>query len=88
MDKISKHNRDHVGHSISDSQHEYLSNISHSLKTPITCILGLVYQLKQGQLTSEQSKHIGNLEEVTNTLLFNINSLLEDLSHGRQSIKE
>ena len=88
MDKISKHNRDHVGHSISDSQHEYLSNISHALKTPITCILGLIYQLQKTELTSEQSKHLKILEEITNTLLFNINSLLEDLSHGRQSIQE
>lgn len=55
---------------------ELISNVSHDLKTPITCIKNYVYLLKDENLTQEQrNQYIQNLEQYTNRLT----SLIEDL---------
>lgn len=55
---------------------ELISNVSHDLKTPITCIKNYVYLLKDENLSQEQrQQYIQNLEQYTNRLT----SLIEDL---------
>lgn len=55
---------------------ELISNVSHDLKTPITCIKNYVYLLKDENLNQEQrNQYIQSLEQYTNCLT----SLIEDL---------
>lgn len=55
---------------------ELISNVSHDLKTPITCIKNYVYLLKDENLNQEQrNQYIQSLEQYTNRLT----SLIEDL---------
>lgn len=55
---------------------ELISNVSHDLKTPITCIKNYVYLLKNENLEQEKrNEYIDNLESYTNRLT----TLIEDL---------
>ncbi|MCI5774637.1 MAG: HAMP domain-containing histidine kinase [Erysipelotrichaceae bacterium] len=54
---------------------ELISNVSHDLKTPLTCIKNYVYLLKEEQDTQKQQEYVQNLEQYTNRL----NNLIEDL---------
>lgn len=55
---------------------ELISNVSHDLKTPITCIKNYVYLLKDENIDQDtRNQYIHNLEQYTNRLT----SLIEDL---------
>lgn len=55
---------------------ELISNVSHDLKTPITCIKNYVYLLKEENLDQETRKqYLHSLEQYTNRLT----TLIEDL---------
>lgn len=55
---------------------ELISNVSHDLKTPLTCIKNYVYLLKDDNLDKEKrEEYIKNLEQYTNRLT----TLIEDL---------
>lgn len=54
---------------------ELISNVSHDLKTPLTCIKNYVYLLKEEKDPLKQEEYIKDLEQYTNRL----NILIEDL---------
>lgn len=57
---------------------ELISNVSHDLKTPITCIKNYVYLLEEDNLDEETRKdYIQNLKQYTNRLTVLIEDLFE-----------
>ena len=54
---------------------ELITNVSHDLKTPLTCIKNYVYLLKEEKDPAKQQEYIKELEQYSNRLT----SLIEDL---------
>jgi signal transduction histidine kinase len=71
---------------------EFLANVSHEFRTPLTAILGYTYLLREGhtgELASEQSASVAKIEGAATALMRLINDLL-DLTHlklGRTTVE-
>jgi len=56
---------------------EFLSNMSHETRTPLTGIIGLIRMLKDTTLTTDQRETLDTIEECTDALLFMLNNILD-----------
>jgi signal transduction histidine kinase/CheY-like chemotaxis protein len=56
---------------------ELLARISHEIRTPITCTLGMADLLEGSQLTIQQRRHLGVLKEASLSLLAIVDDLLD-----------
>lgn len=61
----------------SDLKSQFLANVSHEVRTPLTGIIGLNNMLLEGELNAEQRQLASMVQESADTLLAVVNSLLE-----------
>ena len=75
--------------SASHAKSDFLTNISHELRTPMNGILGFSRLLKKTQLSREQQKYIETIEESANKLLQLISDILDipQTEAGKPSIQ-
>ncbi|MBF0449423.1 MAG: PAS domain S-box protein [Candidatus Magnetomorum sp.] len=56
---------------------EFLSNMSHEMRTPMNGIIGMAYLLAEMQLTEEQNQYVGIIQTSSESLLTLINNILD-----------
>jgi PAS domain S-box-containing protein len=58
-------------------QEQFLTTISHEMRTPLQGIVGMTYLLSSSSLTAEQQEFLRSIQEAADTLLTLINDLLD-----------
>ncbi len=56
---------------------QFLANMTHELRTPMHCILGLTEMLEKSSLDEEQKNHLGSIGNSAENLLVIINDMLD-----------
>ncbi len=69
---------------------EFVSTISHELRTPMNAMIGLAYLLEQTELDAEQQQLLGKLQQSGQALLGIINDVLDysKIEAGRLEVEE
>ncbi|MCL6524863.1 MAG: PAS domain S-box protein [Thermoflavifilum sp.] len=58
-------------------QEQFLTTVSHEMRTPLQGIVGMTYLLSSSSLTAEQQEYLRSIQEAVDTLLTLINDLLD-----------
>ncbi|PJJ76792.1 PAS domain S-box-containing protein [Thermoflavifilum aggregans] len=58
-------------------QEQFLTTISHEMRTPLQGIVGMTFLLSSSSLTAEQQEYLRSIQEAVDTLLTLINDLLD-----------
>ena len=62
----------------------FIANLSHEVRTPINIIVGMIYFLKNTNLSEQQLEYVGKLDDASKMLLDMINGIL-DLSDNKMT---
>lgn len=58
------------------SKADFLTVMSHEMRTPLNGLIGTIELLKDAELTSEQQEHVNNLEQTSHVLVRHVNDVL------------
>jgi CheY-like chemotaxis protein len=61
----------------SEARSEFFANMSHDIRTPMNCIIGMADLLSQTKLTEEQSNYVLMLNKSSDNLLSLVNNILD-----------